>query len=61
MKKHFARLLLPLGVLCAAAALLFYPTQAAAGAKRCLDVVLGACSAVRCGSTHIKGYNPSHT
>ena len=44
MKKHFARLLLPLGVLCAAAALLFYPTQAAAGAKRgigyCVDILI---------------------
>ena len=44
MKKTIARLLLPLGVLCAAAALLLYPTQAAAGAKRgigyCVDILI---------------------
>lgn len=44
MKKTIARLLLPLGVLCAAIALLLYPTQASAGAKRgigyCVDILI---------------------
>lgn len=44
MKKSAIRTLLPIGVLCAAAALLFFPVQAAAGAKRgigyCVDILI---------------------
>ena len=29
--------------------------------RQYMDVVFGTCGAVRCGSTHIKGCNPSHT
>ena len=44
MKKSLLHLFLPASVLCAACALLFYPAQAAAGAKRgigyCIDILI---------------------
>lgn len=44
MKKRLLRFFLPLGVLCVAALLLFYPAQAAAGAKKgistCIDILI---------------------